>query len=116
MTGRRWLNRRLGWFAAALVVGLGSIFAGILLDPPGGGQIPVGLLVGLGVGVGILIIAHKLLLRCPWCRGNLGPLVLGRPWFMGMDRRISFCPFCGTSLDEHLPDSRHPEAGGDEDF
>lgn len=48
------------------------------------------------------IIGMNSLVRCPRCKGNIGAANLPlRNWPLGA-RRIDFCPYCGTGLDETL--------------
>jgi hypothetical protein len=104
MTGREHLNRRKRWLTGAVVTGLGLIAAGIGLVPALAGEGVGGPAIAAVVvpGVVLLLVAvvagQQYLFRCPWCRENLGPLVMHGGWWR-VNRKLRFCPYCGAELD-----------------
>ncbi len=105
MTGREKLNRRKRWLigipVAGIAVFIGGMLVGRQLLVPGLAPqvVMVVSLSGFGVAFLTVMYAHLFGLRCPWCRGNMAPLMLQRSIF---DRRVRFCPYCGRELDEEL--------------
>lgn len=103
MTARTQLDRRLRWIAGATYVGAGLFLVGILIGVVfGRDPVLVISLPGFAVAFVASMSAHFGGLRCPRCRGNLGPLVMQFPG-LSVDRRVCFCPYCGGGLDEEFP-------------
>ena len=104
MTARMQLNRRMRWLGSAVYAGTALFVSGILLglvlgqppvlaiSIPGFAAAWLASMAGFYVG----------LLRCPWCRANLGALVM-QHGVLAINRRVCFCPYCGVGLDEELP-------------
>lgn len=105
MTGREHLNRRKKWTAGGVVVGIVLLVTGVVLLPLlvgaglDGPVLTAVVVPGVVVFVGTLIAGQKLLFRCPWCRGHLGPL-LTQKGVWRIDPKVRFCPYCGTDLDD----------------
>ena len=90
-----------GW----LTIAVGGSFAKDL--PP---SIPPFALPLVGfVMFGGSILALQRIAKCPKCRANLSQTIampLALSW--GSGPRISFCPYCGVSLDEPRPVPQTP--------
>jgi hypothetical protein len=59
----------------------------------------------LAIGFGALVAVAALLfvnlgLRCPRCNGNLAMTAQGAAFSLRKKHRVSFCQYCGVSLDE----------------
>ena len=65
-------------------------------------------LPGFAVAFVVSMVSQFVAFRCPWCRGNLAPLVMQRGW-LSVDSRVCFCPYCGRGLDEELPAEAGPD-------
>jgi hypothetical protein len=107
MTARTQLDRLLRWMRGAIYFGLGLFFLGILLGAILDEQevlIPAISLPGFAIAFVANMVGYFGALRCPRCRGNLGPLLMPqeRRWF-SVVHSVCFCPYCGSSLDEELP-------------
>ena len=89
MTGREHLNRRKRWLALA-------VLAGIVLALTAGAHAAA----GGGVAAAVPAVAGQFgVLRCPWCRGNLGRLLMNAGWWR-VAPKVRFCPYCGAELDD----------------
>jgi predicted branched-subunit amino acid permease len=98
MTIRQYIKRRFAWGVGVALSAL--VFIALLLASTNGKPpIPV-LLVGI-FGFVAAVISLNFAIRCPKCRGNLGitivPAMFSPHWKL---RRVSYCPFCGVSIDE----------------
>jgi predicted RNA-binding Zn-ribbon protein involved in translation (DUF1610 family) len=103
MTARARLNRRLRWLIGVLYAGMGLFIVGIAARPALGQQLwGAFMLLGFAIMFGVGIVVHFVAFRCPWCRGNLAPLVTRRI-SLYVDPQLYFCPYCGRSLDLELP-------------
>ncbi len=104
MTARTRLDRCLRWMRVAIGFGFGLFFLGILLGVIFDEQQAAILAISLP-GFAVAFVANMAGyfggLRCPQCRGNLGPLLMQQIWF-SVKHRVCFCPYCGGSLDEEL--------------
>jgi hypothetical protein len=86
----------------AMYIGMGLFLAGILLGQVFGQWAVPGIsLPGFAVAFVGAMIGYHGGLRCPRCRGNLGPLVMVDGG-LRVSRRLGFCPYCGCGLDEEL--------------
>lgn len=111
MTAREALGRRMQWLSGAMYAGGGVFFAAIVYAMATGDRPPLSVVLsGFGVMLVASMIAQYVALRCPRCSGNLGTLIM-QCWRLAVDRRIRFCPFCGTGLDEALPAGPSAEEG-----
>jgi hypothetical protein len=100
MTGREHLNRRKRWLALAVLAGIVLALIGAAHAAAGGGVITA---VPVVAGVVLLFVGavagQFVAMRCPWCRGNLGHLLMHAGWWK-IDRRVRCCPYCGAELDD----------------
>lgn len=107
MTGREHLNRRKRWAAGGAVAGVGLVVAGVGAMPLLAGAGVVGpavvavVLPGVVLLLAAIVVGQQFLFRCPWCRGNLGPLMAGAGWWR-VSPKVRFCPYCGTDLDDPI--------------
>ena len=100
MTIRQHIKRRASYaFGLALVTWLGLV-ALIFTGPPSGLDVPH-VLLGMALFMGAVLYL-TFFIRCPKCRGNLGVTVLPAMYTRLSRRPVSYCPFCGVSLDHHL--------------
>ena len=100
MTIRQVLRRRtLLWYSALFLVGVPGWIFGPLQIESGDESFPLAL-AGVGGAVVGGFIYMFLAFRCPRCKGNLWAIVqsLALPW--GRHDRVSYCPYCGCSLNE----------------
>jgi hypothetical protein len=98
MTIRRVLRRRiLCWYLALFLVGASGWIIGPIRMESVDELFPL-VLVGVAAMGGFIYMF--LAFRCPRCRGNLWATVqsLAIPW--GRRHRVSYCHYCGCSLDE----------------
>jgi hypothetical protein len=103
MTIRSMLNRRMWWFGRLMSAGMGAGLVGVLVGQATGRPAVLALVLpGFGVAFVAGMVAQFVGFLCPRCRGNLAPTLLRYGWF-SVDRRVRFCPYCGTGLDEELP-------------
>lgn len=68
---------------------------------------PSAVFVAFGVFFGAAI-ALMFFVRCPKCGAALGQLTneFGFQWLQrGKSRQIKFCPYCGVSMDEPMPEA-----------
>lgn len=111
-TIRDYLTRRIRWCLAFalggwLLIALGGGLAGYL---PAALPRPAIPLLGFAVFFGA-IIAMQRWIKCPKCKANLGrTIAMPLAFHLGSGPRVSFCPFCGVSLDEPRPGSSDPLA------
>lgn len=107
MSARERLNHRLRWICGATVLGVVLVVAGIVAVVELGGERGA-VIFGPGILVlmGVALAGQALALRCPWCRGNLGVLLMhtGR-W--RVSPAVRHCPYCG----EHLDNDPRPPSG-----
>lgn len=109
ITARTILDRRMRWFGWAFrggfVVTFAGAFCGIIRQDEPYAIITIpGVVVIMAVG----LLFHLVLLRCPWCRGNMAPVLMNQGW-PSRASRVCFCAYCGRSLDEEL---ESPVSGG----
>ena len=94
------LRRRIlyWYFALFLLVASGWIFGPLQVESVDG-SLPLAL-VGVGGAAAGGFIYMLLAFRCPRCKGNLWATVqsLALPW--GRRDRVSYCHYCGCSLNE----------------
>ncbi|HYH65526.1 MAG TPA: hypothetical protein VD866_12590 [Urbifossiella sp.] len=105
MTGREQLNRRKRWAAGGALAGVALIVAGVVGLPlmagagVAGPAMAAAVVPGVLVFVVVVVLGQQYLFRCPWCRGNMGPLMTNSGWWR-MNPKVRFCPYCGTDLDD----------------
>ena len=104
LTIRTYITKRIRWaFAAAM----GAMLLLFVLSNLGDGKSALPFLIGFVPFLG-LILYMNFGIRCPKCSGNVGitiaPHMTGWPGLGG--KVISYCPFCGTSLDCVVESSR----------
>jgi hypothetical protein len=85
---------------AGLAVFIAGGILGAVIGPPVAAAVA---LPGFTVVLIAQMYGHFFGLRCPWCGGNMAPLMMQRVSF-SLDRRLGFCPYCGVGLGEELPD------------
>jgi hypothetical protein len=99
MSARERLNHRLRWICGATVLGVVLVVAGIVAVVELGGERGA-VIFGPGILtlIGVALAGQAVALRCPWCRGNLGVLLMhtGR-W--RVSPAVRHCPYCGEHLD-----------------
>jgi hypothetical protein len=96
MTIRQVLRRRmLLWFLMLLLIGASAWILLPLHDETVDAVFPMIIVAGVGGGFALSLFGF----RCPRCAGNLWLIAQGAAFSWGK-RRISFCPYCGCSLDE----------------
>jgi hypothetical protein len=103
MTARSQFNRRLRWIGGAIYAGfalciLGGVISAVSGESP---YLPL-VLPGFALTFVMAMMAHFFFFRCPWCSGNLAPVLFARAW-PWMDPAVSFCAYCGRGLDDELP-------------
>lgn len=92
---REVINRRKRfWISMALVGVIFFIGEGLL----GAHQPPWLLFVGMGFFI-LAVVGVNLLIRCPKCRGNLGPLAAASGNPLAMSPKIRYCPYCAVEFD-----------------
>lgn len=105
MTARESVVRRLRWSHAFFVLGMTVTVVGVGLHNVWGNP---GAVPGYAVAPGIAVIFGGVIylyygVRCPYCRGSLGPLFESFgiwPWQDSFQRyQVRYCPYCGTDLD-----------------
>ena len=103
MSARDHLNRKLrpwiiGMYGSFAVVFVSGVVASLLDEPPAIAVLIPGFVICFG---SMLLI--QLRTRCPFCRLKLGQMLLasGLVWRFGP--AFNFCPKCGTSLDQEVP-------------
>lgn len=109
MTGRGRLDRRLRWvsiavFSAVALTVVPAVAAQALGVPLAG---PWALLPG-GVFLTLAVMSgHYVVLRCPWCRGNLGGLLMDADYWR-VDPKVQYCPYCRCDFDWELTATARP--------
>jgi hypothetical protein len=94
-TMRQVINRQKQlWISAALVGMVFFIAEGFL----GFRQPPWLLFVGIGFFM-LAVVGINLLIRCPRCRGNLGPLAAATGNPFAMSPKVRYCPYCAAEFD-----------------
>lgn len=114
MTIRQWLGRRSRWLMRGTMgVALACMLALWLNPPQAAGPPSIPLLVLVAAVATSSVAGHFFLFRCPRCRCNLAPLVIGSShgWW-GVDPRLVCCPYCTLRLDERVPE---PKAANEHD-
>jgi hypothetical protein len=107
MTARETLNRRMPWFRITVFSGVAAALLGFLLYSALGNW-PFLLVAISGMIVSAWASEYaRLVLKCPWCDGNLVPLIFNRAG-IAMGRRVRFCPYCGTNFDDELEETAAP--------
>jgi hypothetical protein len=107
MTIRQHVRRRFGY---GLTVGFAAwVLLAILMFSTGKatGQPIIFVCIFVFVAAAVFI---QFAIRCLLCGGNLGLLLPGMFTFFGRKRRINFCPYCGTSLDERFDGNKQAAA------
>jgi len=104
MTGREKLNRRKRWAAGGALAGVGLIVAGVAVPLLAGAEVAgmamaAVVVPGVLVFVVVVVVGQQYLFRCPWCRGNMGPLMSHSGWWR-VSPKVRYCPYCGTDLDD----------------
>ena len=104
MTIRDYLQRQKRRYAAMVNLGVLVFIGGAIAGVSGGSLFALFLVALIVCGFGGLFI--ELRVRCPHCRGKLGPVLgsMGRP--LTIPENLRFCPFCGVRLDSAYPDKR----------
>lgn len=99
MTGRELLSRRKRWLSAALLGAAALLVLGLVLLQGVGEDVALFVVIAaFGALLALALVGQGLAFRCPWCRANLGTLVMHRG-FLRVDPKVRFCPFCGAALD-----------------
>lgn len=105
MTGREQLNRRKRWLGGGVLAGIVLLIAGIAVMPALGGAAGAAAAVpGLVALMAAALAGQSFALRCPWCRANLGRLLM-HSGFLRIDPKLRYCPYCGADFDDE------PDAG-----
>jgi hypothetical protein len=105
MTTRTQFDRQMRWVSSLIYAGFGLFVIGLVIgEALGQGPILAVYLPGFVIAFVTMLCAYSVGFRCPKCRCNLGVLVLQRGGFR-VDKRLRFCPYCGTGLDDELPGS-----------
>jgi len=104
MTIRDYLRRQKRRYAAVVNLGVLVFIGGAIAGVSGGGLFALVLVAFVVCGLGGLFV--ELCVRCPHCKGKLGPALgsIGRPFTIPASSR--FCPGCGVALDSPYPDKR----------
>ena len=114
MTARQFLDRRVRRVrlltVSGLIVAIGSLLvlsilkAALSVLPPFAFPILIAAIIG---GIALIIAGRYALstVRCPWCRGELGLLIVRLSSF----DQLRFCPKCGESLDDVLAAEGKPK-------
>jgi hypothetical protein len=98
MTIRQVLRRRiLYWYSAVILVAVSGWTLGPMRIESLDEWLPIALVGGAVIG-GFLYMF--LAFRCPRCSGNLWATVQSLAWPWGRRHRVSYCHYCGCSLDE----------------
>src|ERR1700742_4714067 len=98
MTIRQYIKRWVRWSLVAFIV-LACAIAFLPHRVPSKIAAVIG---GVATVVGLGAYLAVILLRCPRCSANIG-MTIAVPTAVHMfGRRIKFCPYCATSLDEPL--------------
>jgi hypothetical protein len=107
---RDYIKRRV-WACMAVAVGgwlLVPLSAAALGDKPN----PLFMMAG-PVLFGGAILAMYWAVRCPKCKARLAQTVgMATAFQWGSRAKVNFCPYCGVSLDEPVPDAQpvaHPQ-------
>ncbi len=110
MTARERLNHRLRWLAGVMTLGVVLVVAGVVAVVEIGGPTAAAIVVpGILTLMGVALTGQSFALRCPWCRGNLGVLLMRSGGFR-VSPTVRYCPYCGV----HLDDDRDRAAGWDD--
>jgi hypothetical protein len=103
VSARDQLNRKLrpwiiGMYGGFAVVFVSGVVASLLDEPP---AVAV-LIPGFVVCFTSMLLIH-FGIRCPFCKLKLGQMLLGSGLVWRFGPAFNFCPKCGTSLDQELP-------------
>lgn len=99
MTIREHLEKRLRWGTAAALSSLALVIIfGIMSSDEGS---PPLFFIGF-IPFMATILYMNFGIRCPKCSGNLGLTIGHASMSFGSKHRISFCPYCGTSIDQEI--------------
>jgi hypothetical protein len=103
MTARDRLNRRMRPAGIAMYGAVCLLLIGTAIEVVGNLDLELPLVLAFGMLCLISMATQVLLFRCHRCLGNMAPIL----WWRGglkIDQRVCFCPFCGVSLDQELPE------------
>jgi len=101
-SNRDYIRRRVLLALAIGACGWLTIFAASFINHAAGEKGPLPLMSALGFVMFIGAILAVQRVKCPRCSTRLGQvaMMIGAHW--GKKRRLNFCPYCGTSLDESV--------------
>jgi hypothetical protein len=93
---RPWIIGMYGGFALAFASGA---LASLLDEPPAVALLILGFVICF---TSMLVIQFGT--RCPFCKLRLGQMLLASGWVWRLGPEFNFCPKCGTSLDQEVPE------------
>src|SRR5438309_3070429 len=104
MTIRDYLRREKRRYAAVVNLGVLIFIGGAIAGASGSGLLALALVAFTVCGLGGLFLWSCV--RCPDCRGRLGPVLrsVGSP--ITIPASLRFCPFCGVGFDSPYPRKR----------
>ena len=101
-TNRDHIRRRVLLALAIGAAGWLTIFAASFINHAAGEKGPQPLISAIGflMFIGAILAVQRV--KCPRCATRLGQvaMLIGAQW--GKKRRLNFCPYCGTSLDDSM--------------
>jgi hypothetical protein len=108
MTLRSYIRKRMYWCCAVAVAGWLLIPVAAILgkDVPGTMREPVLPVLGFLMFGGPILVMQRVV-RCPKCKANLArTIAMPVAFTWGSGPRVNFCPYCGVSLDQELPQAK----------
>jgi hypothetical protein len=103
-TIRQHLNRRIRWLGAAGLGGwlLVAAAAGLFSGHRSGGPPSPLFFAGFALFGGAMLLIQRV--RCPKCSTPLGQIATQMAFSLFRKRKINYCPYCGVSLEEPMPE------------
>ena len=100
MTIRQSFNRKRGVILLIFLTGILLqivLFQTVMLKTKG--PVPLYAFCGAFISFAAGLCLH-FAIRCPICKGNLGLAFWGSVYILVISKKIKYCPYCGSNIDE----------------